>query len=238
MSEDSVTLGRREPVSIEALSALAEDLGLTVRGAFHPCLDDAVPALADGRVPRTLVVLGWVGGAHWPAFAASPERHDGTPHSLDRWSTRIIGELAATVDASPLYPFGGPPWHPFQRWGRRCEPVSASPLGLLIHPDFGLWHSYRGALAFADPLVVRPPQPRPAPCLSCAGRPCLSACPVDAFSPEGYDVARCASHVKSPAGTPCRQGGCLARRGCPVARDLVHGPEQARFYMDAFVADR
>ena len=25
----------------------------------------------------------------------------------------------------------------------------ASPLGLLIHPDYGLWHGYRGALLFA-----------------------------------------------------------------------------------------
>ena len=30
--------------------------------------------------------------------------------------------------------------------------MSVSPLGILIHPDWGLWHSYRGALAFRERL--------------------------------------------------------------------------------------
>ena len=42
---------------------------------------------------------------------------------------------------SALFPFGGPPHFPFQQWARRAEPVHPSPIGLLIHPIYGLWHS-------------------------------------------------------------------------------------------------
>ena len=36
----------------------------------------------------------------------------------------------------------------------RAEAVAPSPLGILIHPDYGLWHAYRGALAFAERLAL------------------------------------------------------------------------------------
>ena len=41
------------------------------------------------------------------------------------------------------------PWQPFQQWAMRAEGLKASPLGVLIHPDYGLWHGYRGAIGFA-----------------------------------------------------------------------------------------
>jgi hypothetical protein len=127
---------------------------------------------------------------------------------------------------------------PFQRWAQRAEPVAPSPLGLLIHPRYGLWHSYRGALAFAQAFDVAAPKRAPSPCESCDGRPCLSACPVGAFTGDGYAVGDCASWVGSVAGRPCAETGCLARHACPVGRDYAYGPEQASFYMRAFVTAR
>src|SRR5271166_4757675 len=84
-----------------------------------------------------------------------------------------------------VYLFGGPPHFPFQQWVRRAEPVHPSPLGLLIHPIYGLWHSYRGALAFPEALDVPALEVAPSPCDSCAEKPCLGACPVGAFSLDG-----------------------------------------------------
>ena len=69
--------------------------------------------------------------------------------------------LAPGFGATALFPFGGPPWLPFQRWAMKADCVTASPLGILIHPDFGLWHAYRGALAFAEQLDL-PPSAAPA----------------------------------------------------------------------------
>jgi hypothetical protein len=220
------------------LSTLANDLGLTLRGAFHSHPADGVPTLANCQRAGTLVLLGWVGGAQWPAFANSPEARDGNPDALDRWSRRMVEQLADETDATALFHFGGPPYLPFQRWAQRAEPVFPSPLGLLVHADHGLWHSYRGALAFAYPLELPVQEVRGHPCETCIAKPCLTTCPVGAFSPGHYDVDTCAAHVKSDAGSVCRFGGCLARRACPVGQGLAYGREQASFYMEAFVAER
>ena len=98
-----------------------------------------------------LVLLGWAGRFGYDAFAASPEARDGgrTRSTAGRGASSTGSPSTGAV---PLYPFGGPPLLPFQRWAARAEPISPSPLGLFIHPRFGLWHSYRGALAFSVSL--------------------------------------------------------------------------------------
>jgi hypothetical protein len=212
--------------------------GLRVRGGFQPRAEDGIPALSDGRAVGTLILIGNVGGEIWPAFAQSPEHADGQPHGLDRWTRRVIDDAAAQVGAGTLYPFGGPPYLPFQRWAMRAEPVTPSPLGILIHPEFGLWHAYRGALLFPDrlDLPARPDQARP--CDDCFDRPCLAACPVGAFTDQGYDVAACANHLLGANGRVCMTGSCLARRACPIGRKHAYGAPQAVFHMAAFVASK
>jgi ferredoxin len=209
--------------------------GLGLRGGFHTEAADAVPACVDGRPTQTLVLVGNVGGSMWDAFAASPELADGAPNALDRWTRRVLDGIAGGLGAMPLYPFGGPPYLPFQRWAMRAEPVAPSPLGILIHPDYGLWHAYRGALAFAEPLDLPPHDARPSPCAGCREKPCLTACPVGAFGPQRYDVPACVGHIAGAAGAACMAGSCLARRACPVGRAFTYGPAQAGYHMQAFL---
>jgi len=225
-------------VTLAAIAAALEAEGLRLLGAFHPAEDDAVPPLTDGRACGTLILAGNIGGSLWPAFSAAPEAGDGTPDALDRWSARVLGGLAASFGGEPLYPFGGPPYRPFQRWARRGEPLTPSPLGMLIHPDYGLWHAYRGALAFPHPLDLPPSDVRPIPCRTCADKPCLSACPVGAFTAAGYDVPRCVKHISTEAGADCMGQGCRARRACPVGRAARYDPAQSRFHMEAFLRAR
>ncbi len=213
-------------------------VGLALRGAFHPNTNDGVASAPDGSPAETLVLLGFVGDSGWQAFSRSPEYRDGAAHPLDRWSRRVIDGLAAELGGWSLYPFSGPPYHPFQRWAMRAEPVHPSPIGLLIHPEHGLWHSYRGALAFSDRLPLSARSDRPSPCATCAEKPCLTACPVSAFSLAGYDVAACGAHLHTPAGGDCMTGGCRARRACPVGADRGPGPAQMAFTMAAFRAAR
>lgn len=183
----------------------------------------------------TIALLGWVGSECWDAFAASPEAADGERNPLDRWSRGRIDAIAADRGATALYPFAGPPWLPFQRWAMKAEPVTVSPLGILIHPDWGLWHSYRGALAFTERLDLPPMPTRASPCASCAEKPCLTTCPVSAFSNAGYDVTGCRSHIATPSGAECLSGGCLARAACPVGPEHRYAPTQAAFHMRAFL---
>jgi hypothetical protein len=219
-------------MTIAAVCGAIAKAGLIPRGAMRLEKSERVGELAD---LRTLVLAGMAGRDSWHAFAESPEAADGLSHPLDRWSRRVIEIVARELGAKAFFPFGGPPFWPFQQWARRAEPVHPSPIGLLIHPRYGLWHSYRGALGLSEALAVPEPAPVPSPCESCTGRWCLKACPVGAFSDAGYHVAACIGHLKSAAGADCMGFGCRARRACPVGAAHAHGSEQASFTMRAFL---
>lgn len=211
----------------------AAETGLAVRGAFHPARGEFDVPFSG---PITVVLLGFTGGLQWEHFAHAPEARDGLPHPLDRWSRRVIGSLAREFDALDIYPSGTPGAPlPFQRMALRCEPVHQSPIGLLIHPKWGLWHAYRGALLLPLAIDLPPPAICPHPCESCERQPCLSSCPVGAFRPGTFDLAACTGHVLSDAGRECREQGCLARRACPIGMEFRYVEDQARFHMRAFL---
>ncbi len=221
-------------MDLATVEAALRAAGLTPRGGFHPAADDGVPALADGRAAGTLVLAGNVGGSLWQAFSRGREAAD-EPNALDGWSHRVLSALAGEFGGHAIFPSDGPPYPPFQRWAQGAEPVHPSPIGPLIHPDHGLWHAYRGALAFGERLDLPPRDTRPSPCESCADKPCLSTCPVGALTTAGYDVPACAAHLSTEAGADCMEQSCRARRACPVGRDYTYGPEQSRFHMAAFL---
>lgn len=224
--------------ALEDLAVAAGGQGLLLRGGFHCRPEDLVPALPDGRLAASVVLLGNAGGSLWPAFSTSPEFQDGIPDPLDRWSARVIAALAERYGAAALFPFGGPPYHPFQRWALRAENLASSPLGMLIHPTYGLWHAYRGALAFAVELSLPPRADTTSPCEACAEKPCLEACPVGAFDESGYNVPACVKHLASDAGRDCMTDSCLARRACPVGQGYHYEAAQAGFHMEVFLAAR
>jgi len=197
---------------------------------FRPGPEDGVP---EGTT--TVLLVGNAGPRMWEAFSTAIP---GGANPLDTWCKTVLNDVARRFGGAALFPSDGPPYLPFQRWALKAEPVSLSPLGILIHPDYGLWHGYRGALAFAEELPVPPVAGRLSPCDDCAGRPCLSACPVAAFAEGDYDVPACTSHLKSGAGGDCMTLGCRARRACPVGRAHTYEPAQAAFHMRAFLAAR
>lgn len=225
-------------MTYEQLCAAASEVGLTVRGGFHPEPEDNVPASDDDTVAATVVLIGNVGSSLWAAFAASPEFGDEAAHPMDRWTRRVVSPLSQRVGATAMYPFGGPPHHPFQRWAQRAEDVYPSPLGLLIHPEHGLWHAYRAALLFPERIELPEKSERASPCAACVERPCLSACPVGAFSGNSFDSASCARHIASPQGSRCMDAGCRARLGCPIGAAKAYAPDQQRFHMNAFLKAR
>ena len=224
--------------STATLSALEQaliPLGLSLRGGFQAGSTDHLPTLPTGQAAATVLLVGNAGPGMWKAFSGSAQAHDGAPHPLNRWTRQHLDAIANSVGGVALYPFDATPAWPFQRWAARCEPVHPSPLGLLIHPDYGLWHAYRAAIVLAEPLDLPPPPPVASPCQSCTDRLCMSRCPVGAFSVSGYDVPACARHLQSPAGADCLQGGCLARRACPVGAEYRQLPAQNAFHMRSFL---
>ena len=206
--------------------------GLFVRGGFHPAREDDVPGLPDGRAARTIVLAGNAGGEMWRRFRSDRPGNDAV---LDRWLKPRILRAATAADAHAIFPNQGPPFIPIQEWAQRCEAVHRSPLGILIHPEFGLWHIYRAAFLFPDRLELPGWSRLASPCESCEKKPCLQVCPADAFTPDRFVAQNCATHLASDDGRPCLTRGCMARRACPVGRDYVYPRDAQAFHMEAFV---
>ena len=102
---------------------------------------------------------------------------------------------------------------------------------LAIHKDRGLFVSFRGALAINQTRKID--QSFENPCLKCPA-PCLSACPVNAFTESCYDVAKCKSHISSVDSSNCKSLGCNTRRACPVGANLRNF-DQSSFHMENFL---
>src|SRR3984885_1188962 len=220
---------------IETVFSAIERTGLLPRGALSLMDAERDGALAD---IRTIVLAGMAGRDGWSAFAASTEARDGLDDPLDRWSRRVIEALARELGAKALFPFGGPPFWPFQQWARRAEPVHPSPIGIVIHPRYGLWHSYRGALGFAEAFDIPELTVVPSPCESCSGRWCLKTCPGGASLGADYAVPPCVGPLQSAAGGDCMGGGRRASRACPVGAAPAYGVDQANYIMRAFLRAR
>jgi N-methylhydantoinase A/oxoprolinase/acetone carboxylase beta subunit len=258
-ADGSAKTGAIETTAQQLASTLAEH-GLQLRGHFVPAESDALPALPNGARAAMVYMVGVVGSGFWPHFKASTFYSDGLPDPLDRWSRSLGQELAARFGGLALYPFDGPPYHPFQQWADRCEPTQPSRMLLRIHPAHGLWHAYRFVLAVPQepgcapiapavttaaidsptmatgtPLSSSAPQsPAPDLCATCSGQPCLQACPVGAYTGTTFVLQACADHLHTPAGQNCMEQGCQARAACPVAAHLRYTPEHAAFHMQAF----
>lgn len=201
---------------------------LEIAGAFHPA-----PAHACPKGTGTLILLSPHEPAFWPAFTASAEYRDGSPDPMDRWSARVISQLAEGLGATPLFPFGGPPFHPFYAWALASGRVWASPVRLLVHDAAGLFISFRGALALPQRIDL-PGTAMSAPCDTCVDRPCLTACPVAALGAEGYDVPACRAYIAGSSGRACIDSGCAVRRACPISQRHGRLPVQSAFHMKAF----
>lgn len=203
----------------------ARDAGLIVMGAQHPRLSGAKQL--DGG---TLILLG-AGGAFWPLLKSSPEWLN--DHPVDRWSLRVVGQLAQDLWAEAHFPFGGPPYAPFIDWALNSGRTFSSPVGALVHDTVGMMISFRGALHFAEEFAV-PEASGISPCTTCPA-PCTQTCPVGALNSQSfYDVDACHSHLSTPEGQTCMTGGCLARLSCPLSGGAGRDPDQSAHHMKAF----
>jgi len=215
--------------------AAFDGTGLLVRGGFAATPDDDLPAGLAGTAAGAVVLLGNAGAELWPSFTAGRREE---PEPLDAWTERTVAPRAARLRVRALYP-NDRPYQPFQRWAMRAEPVATSPIGLLIHPDHGLWHAYRAALLLdRAPADLPAREDRPSPCETCVGRPCLPACPVRAHGDRGFDVGACTQHLRADTDPRCMELGCRSRDGCPIGRPSRFGDAQVRFHMAAFLRAR
>ena len=112
-------------VTMALISDELERVGMITRGGFFPDNQDQIPELAVGGFPETVVLAGNAGPAMWSVFSRA--RAQATQQlSLDVWTEEVLTPIARVLGAQLLFPFGGPPFQPFQRWadlGNRPERV-------------------------------------------------------------------------------------------------------------------
>jgi len=215
-------------------SALASS-GLVVRGGLNlEAGGNEAGALGPGV--QSVILVGNTGGGFWPVFELWRARQPSNiANPLDTWSREILVEVAGRVGAVAVSP-SDRPFLPFQQWAMRAEALKPSPLGILMHPEIGLWHAYRGALLFEERLTFPRRPVRPHICDTCREKPCLSSCPVGAHSVDGFAYTSCLEHVRT-RGLACRTFGCLDRNACPHGAQYRYPAAMQEFLMRSF-ADR
>jgi hypothetical protein len=173
---------------------------------------------------QTLVLLGQGGTMFWDYIQ---QLGADSEHPFDDVSQELAAIFVADYLGSPhwqvVYP--GPAPLPLGRladlagWGR------ASPLGLTINDEYGLWLAHRVAFLVDAALSATEPPTFPHPCATCVGHPCLAACPVGAVDlVAAFDVTTCTGFRVLDDSICAHQ--CLARLACPVGARHQYGPEQ------------
>lgn len=219
---------------MKAVARILERDGLMLRGWLDFDADERRPIGPSGRPAGAVLLVGSAGAGWWMPFQRWLDRQ---PHvladPLDTWSREIVARAAIACGGLVAMP-NDRPFQPFQRWAMRAEGLRPSPVGLLIHPRYGLWHAYRGAILLDQPVVVRQPHTSSHPCDACVGKPCLNACPVGAYSKHGFAHGDCIAHLHGDRGGRCRDDGCLARNACPVGVEWRYPAQVQAFHQRAF----
>ena len=205
---------------------------------------------------RQLLLWGAVGRGYWRYFLQYHQRASRRHrHPLDNWSQVALQKIIKTAQISGskktmlIFPFEHR-HHPskkpiaFQPLAQKLG-FTPSPLGMLIHPQFGLWVGFRGAMvgraiAIRRQKLPRRPASSPAlssslsspssPCAACINKPCIAACPAGAVQKNGFDYAKCNGYLTTHPGCDCLQGGCLARRACPIGTAYQYTKNQSQFF--------
>lgn len=225
--------GQVEP---EGIGAALAAFGLLPRGGFNFEAGEQAPDGPSGTPARSALLVGQAGASTWPHLSRwRAEQPAELRNPFDTWSQEVIASIAQRFSARAVFPFEKP-YLPFQQWAIRTEGLRPSPLGILMHPQYGLWHAYRGALLFDVPIDAPAPFAAIHLCDSCSDKPCLSACPVDAYFERAFAYQACLGHLRSGRGQACMTSGCMARNACPYGSEFRYPADVQAHHQRYFAA--
>lgn len=165
---------------------------------------------------------------YWQSMKQDPGVNVEEPDPVDNYTMRAAGSVFGN-DAIIVYPVNRR--IPLRALGKLAGWHHDSPLGLGIHPVFGLWFAYRAVImsrADFTPLEDEFDGEAGSPCESCRDKPCITACPASAAIESGFEVQRC-SDYRVELDSPC-QFRCISRLACPVGRAHRYVPDQMAYH--------
>ena len=189
---------------------------------------DALPAevlatLGDTGDYRQLILLGHGGRALWECVKASgmASQHpidDYCVHTVTRWFAYFLpGRCYKTL-------FPGEQIIGLQQLGKLAGWHQPSPFKVGIDAEWGTWFAYRAAILADTDFLPFFPVDRNNPCVSCLGKPCITACPADALAGGSFSFEPCRSYRLSE-GSRCA-ATCIAREACPVGAEHRYDKDQ------------
>lgn len=176
-----------------------------------------------------LCLIGSGGPLMWTNIKA-PHNHESNP--VDTYVETCVNDFAKSVfgETAPviLYPRSDLIF-PLQQLGRLMGLAKKTPLGIDLHQQFGLWFAYRSLLWSIEDLPLVQPTQWASPCDTCADKPCISSCPAQAVTAEGFKGKNCAQH-RMISGSSCADK-CFSRLACPYQANQRYTDEQLRYHM-------
>ena len=176
-----------------------------------------------------LILFAHGGNRLWQAVQESPFADK--EHPIDHFSLHIISsflEQELQCRYQTIYPFGQPNI-PLQALGKLAGWRHFTPFRLGMHPEFGSWFAYRSVALTDSNLTPSSPATDANPCDTCLEKPCITACPAQALSPESEDngLEKCI-RFRLKSDSVC-QVNCLSRCACPVGKEHGYSPEQMHY---------
>ncbi len=193
--------------------------------------------IVSASSPATLILVGHAGTDMWDHLTADNPDRTLNPATDPVDTLSVEATEAAIEEQWPdttrrlLYPHPECPVD-LVVLGRAVGWQSASPLGLGIHPEYGLWSAFRALWILWDELESAtagdPRQPADV-CASCVTQDCVAACPVDAVEVGSrFNLTACFGH-RAAAESSCALT-CLARRACPVGSQYQYSDTQMAYH--------
>lgn len=170
---------------------------------------------------KSVVVIANYGGEMWKALQADIEINHGQyadiTDPVDLFSSTAIEAAAEELRRKGIAVYTAYPWRqeaggylPFQAWGVSAGMGSMSIVGVVVHPEYGSWNSFRGALILDAEIEPDASLDGFDPCADCKA-PCIAACPAGAISKSGCNVQKCLGARLFDSRCECL---CSAREAC------------------------
>jgi hypothetical protein len=178
---------------------------------------------ADGILldAQSVLVVANAGRALWHCFQRAPESALETD-PLDTYTRRCLRDATEPDAAFALYnDKRDDRYLPLVALAREAGLGAPGRIGVLLHPRYGPWISFRGVVFVRERILGEHAKPFD-PCTGCPA-PCAAACHGNVVGTQGLDAQGC--YEARLTLEPCALR-CDARRACVIGPEYAFSPEQ------------